>query len=294
MPSPSQILNAPPSAAVPDLTSLRAELDRLDNALHDTLMRRAEVVMRVAALRVKGPVPLRPGREAAIIRRLLARHSGGLPAFGIVRIWRELLGATTAQQHPLVVSVCQADGDAAYLAVAREHFGALTPLRAYATPAEAIHEVSAGHVTAAVLPMPTEGEASAAAWWPALMHPDRGRLHVVARLPFWTPRPEGAPDVQTLVVSAAAPDPSGQDRSLLGLKLPPDVGHARLGTVIAAAGFQAGTTILRRDHDSAAASALVEVDGFIEDDDPRLAMLQMVLRPPVVLGAYAVPVGGTT
>ena len=293
MPSPSQILNAPASAVVPDLASLRAELDRLDNALHDTLMRRAEVVKQVAALRVKGPVPLRPGREAAIIRRLLARHAGGLPAFGIVRIWRELLGTTTAQQHPLVVSVCQADGDAAYSAVAREHFGALTPLRIYATPAEAIHEVSAGHVTVAVLPMPTEAEASAAAWWPALMRAGGERLHVVARLPFWTLRPEGAPDVQALVVSAAAPDPSGQDRSILGLELPPDVGHSRLGAVIAAAGFQVRTTIVRRDPDSAVASVLVEVDGFIDGDDPRLAMLQMVLRPPVVLGAYAVPVSGT-
>ena len=110
MPSPPQMQPAAP-AKVPDLASLRAELDRLDDALHDTLMRRAEVVKQVAALRVKGPVPLRPGREAAIIRRLLARHDGGLPAFGIVRIWRELLGTTTAQQHPLVVSVCEAGDD---------------------------------------------------------------------------------------------------------------------------------------------------------------------------------------
>lgn len=291
MSSPSQILNPPASATVPDLASLRAELDQLDNSLHDTLMRRAEVVKQVAALRVKGPVPLRPGREAAIIRRLLARHAGGLPAFGIVRIWRELLGTTTAQQHPLIVSVCQAEGDAAYLAVAREHFGALTPLRTYGSAAEAIHEVSAGHATVAVLPMPTESEAPAAAWWPALMDQHAPRVYVVARLPFWTPRPEGAPSLQALVVSAAAPDPSGQDRSLLGLELPPEISHARIGAVMAAAGFQAGTTILRGQPDPVVTLAMIEVDGLIDDDDPRLSTLQMVLRPPVVLGAYAVPVG---
>lgn len=292
MSSPSQILNSSAPAAVPDLASLRAELDRLDNALHDTLMRRAEVVKQVAALRVKGSVPLRPGREAAIIRRLLARHAGSLPSFGIVRIWRELLSTTTTQQHPLVVGVCQAEGDAAYSAVAREHFGALTPVRTYRSPAEAIDEVGAGHATVAVLPMPTESEAPAAAWWPALMHRDGPRIHVVARLPFWTPRPEGSPSVQTLVVSAADPDPSGQDRSLLGLELPLDIGQAQLGAVMAAAGFQAGTAILQEDAGAAAMRALVEVDGFVTDDDPRLSALQMVLRPPVVLGAYAVPVGG--
>ena len=289
MPSPSQVQPAAP-AKVPDLASLRAELDRLDDALHDTLMRRAEVVKQVAGLRVKGPVPLRPGREAAIIRRLLARHDGGLPAFGIVRIWRELLGTTTAQQHPLVVSVCEAGGDAAYLALAREHCGALTPMHPHRSPAEAIEEVRAGRATVAVLPMPTEGEAASDAWWTMLLRPGDPRVHVVARLPFWSPRPEGTPNVQGLVVSAAAPDPSGQDRSLLGLDLA-DADRARLDAAMAAAGFRAGLVIVRRDADVSAARALAEVDGFVGDDDARLAALRGAGCLPTVLGAYAVPVG---
>lgn len=286
---------APPHPDVarrPDLAALRAELDRLDDALHDTLMRRAEVVAEVAALRVKGAVPLRPGREATIVRRLLARHSGGLPPVAIVRMWRELLASTTAQQRPMLVTVCQADGDPAYLAAAREHFGALTPMRAHRTPAQAISEVSAGVATVAVLPLPVEGEAPAAAWWTALLHRDDPRIHVVARLPFWSARPEGSPKVQALVVSAAAPDPSGADRSLLGLEMTQEVSRARLGAAVAAAGFQAGTTILRREPGGPVAHALVDVDGFVDDGDPRLAALQSVLRPPVVLGAYAVPIPG--
>ncbi len=290
MPSPSQMQPAAP-AKVPDLASLRAELDRLDDALHNTLMRRAEVVKQVGALRVKGPVPLRPGREAAIIRRLLARHDGGLPAFGIVRIWRELLSTTTAQQHPLVVSVCEAGGDAAYLALAREHFGALTPTRLHGSPVEAMDEVRAGRATVAVLPMPTEGKASSGAWWTALLRSGGLQVHVVARLPFWSPRPEGTPTVQGLVVSAAAPDPSGQDRSLIGLELA-DADRARLEAALAAAGFRAGPVIVRREADVSAACALAEVDGFVGDDDPRLAALREAGCSPIVLGAYAVPVGG--
>ena len=290
MSSPSPTQPAAP-AEVPDLASLRAELDRLDDALHNTLMRRAEVVKQVAALRVKGPVPLRPGREAAIIRRLLARHKGGLPAFGIVRIWRELLGATTAQQHPLVVSVCESGGDPAYLALAREHFGALTPMRPHRSPAQAMDEVRAGRATIAVLSMPAEGEAASDVWWTALLHPGTPRVHVVARLPFWSPRPEGMPTVQGLVVSAAAPDPSGQDRSLLGLELA-DADRTRLGAAMAAAGFRAGPMIVRQDVDGSAACALAEVEGFVGDDDPRLPALRGAGCRPTVLGAYAVPVGG--
>ena len=50
--------------------------------------------------------------------------------------------------------------------------------------------------------------------------------------------------------------------------------------------------ILRRDQGARVAHALVEVDGFLTDDDPRLAGLDAALRRPVVLGAYAVPETG--
>jgi chorismate mutase/prephenate dehydratase len=274
-----------PGEAAQRLAALRAELDTLDDALHDTLMRRAEVVGRIAALRAKAGTPLRPGREAAILRRLLARHRGALPRHGVVRVWRELIAAMTELQRPLVVAVC-GTGDA--VALAREQFGALVALRQHPTPVQALGEVAAGTVAAAVLPVPADGEPLASAWWTALLHrgTDECRVHVVARLPFWAPRPEGAPCEQALVVSVAAPDPSGQDRTLLALDLSQDSNRARLGQALAGAGLEAGTVILRRDPD--ATWALVEVEGFVTEDDPRLTALH---PRPVVVGAYAVPVG---
>ena len=280
-----------PDPAPGALQALRGELDRLDDELHDTLMRRAEVVAKVSALGVKGAVPVRPGREAAIIRRLLARHAGPLPLSGVARIWRELLNAFTAQQRPMLVTVCEAEAGQGYLLAAREHFGALTPMRALRTPAQAIREVSAGVASAAVLPVPVEGEAPAAAWWTALLQRDDPRIHVVARLPFWAARPDATPAVQALVVCANPPDPSGEDRSLIGMELSVEVSRARLSAAVAAAGFGAGPLVLRRDPGAPVAHALVDVEGFVVDGDPRFAALQSVLRPPVVLGAYAVPVG---
>ena len=215
--SPARPVSAPAASPAPDLAALRAELDQLDDALHDTLVRRAKVVEQVAALGAKGRVPLRPGREAAIIRRLLARHTGLFPASSLVRLWRELICGMTTLQYPLRIAVCDA-GDANTVAVAREHFGALVPLRTYPSPAQAI-----------------------------------------------------------------------ADRSLLGLELALETSRARLGTVLAAAGFAAGPVILRRDPGAASAYALVDVEGFVADDDARLGRLASVLRPPVVLGAYAVP-----
>jgi chorismate mutase len=280
---------------------VRAELDRVDDAIHDLLMRRAGLVQQVAALGASGKIPFRPGREASIIRRLLRRHSGSLPARALVRLWRELFAATTAMQSAFLITVCETASDnaprAQYVQTAREHFGALTPLRIHRSPAHAIGEVSAGLAVAAVLPMPTEDETPGVAWWTALLHRDEPRIHVVARLPFWAPRSDGAPQVQALVVAAAAPDPSGDgsaDRSLVGLELPLEMSRARLSGVMAQAGFTLISTILRRDHGAQVAHALVEVDGYLTDGDPRLVAVADVLRPPVVLGAYALPLQGET
>jgi chorismate mutase/prephenate dehydratase len=272
-----------------DLQALRAELDRIDDGLHDLLMRRAEVVRQVAG--AKNGVALRPGREAAILRRLLARHAGALPPQAVVRIWRELLAGTTAMQGPFVIAVCDPDPGARFTQSAREQFGALTPLRVHGSAAQAIADVSSGRTTVAVLALPSETEALRDAWWMALLQKDEPRIHVVARLPFWTRRPEGAPTTQALVVAAIAPDPSGADRSLLGLELDPTVSRARLTAALGSAEFNPEQIILRRDPGVPAAHALVEVQGYVADDDPRLARLGSVLRPPVVLGAYAVGAG---
>ena len=281
-----------PAVAAPaeTLGELRAELDRLDEQLHDTLMHRATVVEKVAAL--KGGVALRPGREAAIIRRLLARHRGALPRQTIVRIWRELLAGTTAMQGKFLVTVCDADPEHALALAAREHFGALTPLRRHRSPAQAIAEVSSGAAAAAVLPLPADGEPAAAAWWLALLHRDEPRIHVVGRLPFWTPRPEGAPRVQALVVAAIPPDPTDADRSLLGLEVSPELSRAKMVAALTAANLAPGPIILRREPGAPYAHALIDVEGHVAEADPRLAALGSVLRAPVVLGAYAVPVGG--
>ena len=150
------------------LIGLRAEIDRLDDAIHDLLMARAEVVAQVSAQGGKGRVALRPGREAEILRRLLRRHRGHLPRRAVVRVWRELLAATTSMQGPYAITACETEAGNGYAQCAREHFGALTPLHVHRSPAQAIAEVSAGTATAAVLPLPAEEEAQP--WWTALLH----------------------------------------------------------------------------------------------------------------------------
>lgn len=278
---------------MPDtLAGLRVEIDAIDDAMHDLLMRRADVVARVGLLRTVGKVAFRPGREADIIHRLLARHTGPLPRRTLARLWREIYAAFISIETPFAIAACDAGGNGDFAAAAREHFGALTRLRVYRSPAQAIADVSSGAATAAVLPMPVEEEAPQAAWWTALLHRDEPRIHVVARLPFWaSPRAEGAVSVQALVVAAAAPDASRADRSLLGFELPPEFSRARLSSVMATARLVPNAILIRRTPHGPAAQCLVDVEGHVADGDPRLAVLaQAVVPPVVVLGGYAVPI----
>jgi chorismate mutase len=291
-PDPATSAEEPPSQDdwPAGLAELRAELDRIDTALHALLMERARVVERVARAGKRGAY--RPGREASIIRRLVREHSGALPPQTLVRIWRELLAGTTAMQGAFAIAVCEPAGGAGFIQAAREHFGALTPLHAFGSPAQALAEVSRGAATVAVLPVPSETDSARDAWWTALLQEDEPRMHVVGRLPFWAPRPEGAPDARAMVIGTVEPDPSGDDRSLIGLELGAEVSRARLAGALSAAQLVPESMILRRERDAATARALVEVDGFVTADDPRLARLRPLAPRPVILGAYALPVTG--
>jgi hypothetical protein len=150
-------------------------------------------------------------------------------------------------------------------------------------------EVSRGEAAVGVLPMPSATDTAPDPWWPAMLRQEQPRLYIVARLPFWAPRPDGAPPAQALVVAATEPDASGHDRSLLGLEFEADVSRARVTAILTAAGLVPEMVILHRDR---AALAFVEIAGFLTDDDARLTRLDAALRRRVVLGAYAVPETG--
>jgi chorismate mutase-like protein len=274
------------------LPALRQALDVLDDRILDLLKERAAIVERVATAKKGGP--LRPGREAAIIRRLLARHDGPLPRSAIVRIWREIFASSIAQQQSVLVAVCDPGMDGRFAAAAREHLGALTPLRVYRSAAQAIGEVVEGRAGVAILPLPGEGAAEGAAgpgWWPGLLQQHhKGRIHVVARLPFWRIRPEGAPAVQALVIASSPADPSGNDISLIALEMEAQISRVSLSNALTAAGFKPISILLNRPAGAPVAQLLVEVEGFVALDDPRLPRIGGLQAPPLVVGAYAVAI----
>ena len=261
-------LTSLPSQANDALSRLRAQLDALDDQIHDLLMRRAEVVEGVARDGGKTGTKIRPGREAIILRRLLARHDGALPAQAIIRFWREMFGAALIIEGGQVMAVC--DGDDR-LALAREHFGPYTPSRRHHNPAQTLADLREG-AQLAVLPPPSEDD-EPGGWWPMLTATGAHRLFVIAKLPFLSRRFEGAPLGEAYVVAAVRPDPSGDDRGLIACEFTPDTSRTRMSALFKEAGFTPGTVWVRRLANEPRLRALVEVEGLVADDDPRLAAI---------------------
>lgn len=273
------------------LSLLRAQLDALDDQIHDLLMRRAEIVERVARDGGKTGPKIRPGREAQMLRRMLARHTGALPPQAIIRIWRELFGAALIIEGGQTMAVCDGEGGAERLALAREHFGPLTPVRRHHNPAQTLADLARETAQIAVLPPPGEDEDGF--WWPLLTATDPHRLFVIGKIPFWTRRAEGLPLGEAYVVAAIRPDESGEDKSLIALEFQADTSRARLTALMKEAGFATGAIWVKRAPAEGAVRALVEVEGLLADADPRLATIAGLDAPPVVIGGYATPLAET-
>lgn len=221
--------NALKNTAAPEqvearLVALRAEIDRLDQDIVERLIARMAVVEAVRRVKTEagdgdGAPFFRPGREAQLLRRLVASSAGRLNPTLLVPMWRALLSHTTRLQGPLRVALGGQDPGLARLA--RDHFGPFTAVTATATPAFALGALRTGAATLALLPTP----GSTARWWLDHLHA-RGEWHVVAGLPFleMAGAAEAVPAPEAVLLAAAPAEPSGDDVLLTGLRA--DAGDA--------------------------------------------------------------------
>lgn len=289
--------NQPPgpeaSRAPTPLDALRHEIDAIDDAIHDLMIERCDVVERLRGLKRDGPA-IRPAREAMLLRRLAARHRGALPTAVLVRVWRELFAALTALQGPFTVAVGAAEGDsleaAALWDLARDQYGSQTPMRTHADPLRVVRAVADAAATVGVLPLPRNG--APAPWWPALATEAEGAPRIVARLPFARRGNARGGAIEALAIAGVAPEPTGDDRSLLVFTAAVAPSRASLEAAIRGAGIEMGR-IAAEAGTQAARLVLVEVDDFVHPDDARLAAIRDALGATLAMsiGAYAVPIG---
>ena len=272
------------------LSELRRRIDEIDTAIHELLMQRTEVTQRIGAAKGAKSVYMRPGREAVVLRRLVARHRGDLPRALIVRIWREIFAAVTALQGPFAVAVYAPEGSFGYRNLARDHFGWRTPITAYRSAAQVLEEVSDGRATAGVLPVPVEDGTSP--WWRILARDGAAMPRVVARLPFAQVESSSAEVPAALAISVAEPEETGHDRAYLVVETGQLVSRSNFKQLLANAGFEARDIQSWEEGDDRSLN-LVEVEGFVPADDARLARLREqddgTFSHVWAVGGFAVP-----
>ncbi len=272
------------------LEKLRQEIDKIDELIHDQIMRRAEVVQQIGALKTNGTPAIRPSREAEILRRLVSRHQGRFPKTALLRIWREMIGGMVALEAPLSIAVYMPERGSGYLDLARDYYGASTPTTVLRSPGQVVRAVAEGSATVGVVPMPDREDTEP--WWISLMGDAADLPRIIARLPFAGPGPGRGDGLEALAIARLTSDPTGFDRSWLALETSPDVSRARLRAVLGAAGLEP-TLMVATHRTEAAWLHLVEISGHLTPDDRRFARMIGRREAPVlrasVLGGYPVP-----
>ncbi|MCI0430781.1 MAG: chorismate mutase [Rhodospirillales bacterium] len=280
-------------AAQNPLTELRRQIDEIDLALHDLIMRRAEVVQQIATVkgRLNGASFHLPGREAEVVRRLIRRHRGSFPKPALVRIWRELISALIRLQGPFAVAVYAPDDRPTYWDLARDHYGVLTPIVGHASAGQVVRAVTEGSAAVGVLPLPEQDDPDP--WWRALIGNDPKLPRVLARLPFGAGSQRGEPR-EALAIGLNALESTGHDRSLLVIETMREISRSALKSTLTGLGFE--PVLLQAWREPSGSDRrlyLIEIAGFSVPEDPRLPRLIEEHREDVAqvwrIGGYAVP-----
>src|SRR5262245_20228232 len=88
-----------------NLDDWRSRINNLDEEILNLLNRRGQVALQIGELKRQQDLPyFVPERESQILERLVAKNPGPLTADAVRAIWREILSASLALEHPLPVA----------------------------------------------------------------------------------------------------------------------------------------------------------------------------------------------
>lgn len=276
-------------SAAKSLDALRREIDRIDDAIHDLIRQRTRIVERVRDVKANDRIKIRPSREDEIVYRLIAAHRGNFPKRELVRIWREMIVATLSFEGPFTAAVYAPDRARSCWDLARDQYGAFTPMTTHPSARRVIQRVRDGDATVGILPLPRQDDADP--WWPHLLASEPEVPRIIARLPFAGPGNTRFPDAEALVISQVDREPTARERSLLAIEMAEDVGQARIAETLREAGLSPRQTLVwRESHGLGICLYMAELDGFVLAEDRSLARFNAALGERVIrvarLGGY--------
>ena len=196
------------------LGALRAEIDHIDETMHDLLMQRGEIIDRLIAVKQtqESGSAFRPAREAEMMRRLVDRHHGILPLDTAEGIWRVIISTFTYVQAPFSIHADLTDNAAAMRDSARFHFGFTVPLVAHMGAAGVVAAVSESRGDLGLV----NAQGGGGAWWNALEFDSAPKI--IARLPF-VDREDHPAALPVFVISRVAAEAMVPDVAVWSLRV---------------------------------------------------------------------------
>lgn len=257
------------------IQDLRTQIDTIDDQIHDLLMQRAGVVEQIGRLKVlqSGTSPafaLRPKREIEIMRRLWRRHKGNLDKDVMIRIWREIISACVNLQSPVTVAVFMPERGMGNLEIARDYFGAYTPMLSCRSVSLVLKELTQGEANVALLSLHDDKQTC---WWYALAQEYKRSVNVFLKLPI-TGSGLGRGNGRSAYALSKLPfEASGEDKTLLVAETDGTLSLSTLDLLLKAEGIATNAICDSYMPDMMRKAYLFEVEGYLSDQDERLNAL---------------------
>jgi chorismate mutase / prephenate dehydratase len=198
-----------PSDPVPlSLTEVRRKIDAQDDQILESLMARFQLVEAVRAAKANEPslwqTPMRPAREAQILKRLIAEADGAVHPRLLVRLWRSIINESSRVQAPVIVHVSKKLAQNIYHQIAIRDYFTGFDVQESRDEAQALVQVNVNPADIAIVEITSP-------WIDAYLKGDAGRAQVIATLPAI----KDAATPQLLVFAVAPQEASGDDETLL-------------------------------------------------------------------------------
>lgn len=160
-------------AELPQLDDVRREIDRLDTEIQQLINQRARCAQQVAEIKLRddptATLFYRPEREAQVLQAVKARNQGPLDGETMARLFREIMSACLALEHPLTVAFLGPDGTFTHSA-AIKHFGHAVKTKPLASIDDVFREVESGSVNYGVVPVENSTEGMVTHTLDSFMH----------------------------------------------------------------------------------------------------------------------------
>lgn len=192
-----------------DLNQLRGAIDFLDDKILQALAKRMKLSDRVVAAK-NGVAAFRPGREAALVRQLVAKSKSGgydLAPGDILGVWRQIMASSLSRQNGKLSCAVHHE----VMPAATWHMGSALEAMADHQLTLLIDAVAVGQCRYALVPANGNNNRDLLACLDQHHH-----LKIIARTPLY--------DIEAVhpafIIADYLPDPSGDDISLYAVRSP--------------------------------------------------------------------------